>query len=214
MIALGGVPVGMPLLVGAVLTAAACVGPAPVIQPPPIRDLIVLTAHPDGAPLGAVSVTTPQGTATISRAGDGVRTTLGAAPSAPTAIPADDIERIFGEALAAVPPPARRFVLHFDSGAERLTAAAEALVPDILAVVRARGRPDVSIVGHTDTTGSARANIDLGMRRAALVRALLEASGLDPDLIEVSSHGEANPAVSTPDNRAEALNRRVDVSVR
>ena len=46
------------------------------------------------------------------------------------------------------------------------------------------------------------------------MRDLLVAAGLDAALVEVASHGESNPLVPTPDNTAEARNRRVEVTVR
>ncbi len=87
-------------------------------------------------------------------------------------------------------------------------------MPEILATVQARPVPEVSIVGHTDTTGAPPTNVDLGMRRAALIRDLLVGAGLDVRLVDVASHGETNPVVRTPDNTAEARNRRVEVTVR
>lgn len=201
-------------VIAGVLLTAGCGVSAPVVQAPRPHDLIVLTRHPEDGALGAATVTTPQGAVALGRSDEGVRVQLGAAPPAPAIIPADEIQRIFGDALAALPPAARRYVLLFESGSETLTPTARALVPEIHALVQSRGRPDVSVVGHTDTTGTASANVALGLRRAALVRELLVGAGLDTALIEVASHGEANLAVATPDNQGEARNRRVDVTVR
>ena len=53
----------------------------------------------------------PDGAVPLTRAGEGVRVQSAAAPSAPGIIPADEIQRLFGDALAALPPPARRFLL-------------------------------------------------------------------------------------------------------
>ena len=74
--------------------------------------------------------------------------------------------------------------------------------------------PDVVVVGHTDTMGTPTANYELGMKRAMTVRALLVEAGLDPALIEVSSLGEADLMVKTPDDTPEPRNRRVDITVR
>jgi outer membrane protein OmpA-like peptidoglycan-associated protein len=129
-------------------------------------------------------------------------------------LPPDQVQRLFGDALAALPAAARRFLLYFDTGDDTLTAASRALVPEILSTVKGRPVPDVSIVGHTDTTGTAAANVDLGLRRAAVIRDLLVGAGLDVRLVDVASHGETNPVVPTPDNTSEARNRRVEVTVR
>jgi outer membrane protein OmpA-like peptidoglycan-associated protein len=202
------------LAVATMLWVTACGSPPPVVQPELPRDLVVLTTHPEDGALGAATVTTPEGSVLLSRASEAVQVRLGAAPQAPAILPADEIQRIFGDALAALPPPARRYRLYFESGSDTLTPDARALVPEILALVQSRTRPDVSIVGHTDSTDTAAANIALGLRRAGLVRNLLIAAGLESDLVEVASHGEANPVVPTADDVAEARNRRVEVTVR
>lgn len=132
----------------------------------------------------------------------------------PAPVVAPPPQRIFGDALAALPPPARRYLLYFESGSDALTPAARALVGDILTTVRQGTRPDVSIIGHTDTTGVASANVLLGLRRAELVRDLLLGAGLAGDLVELASHGETNPVVATADNTDEAKNRRVEMTVR
>ena len=197
-----------------VLFAVACGSPAPVLAPRAPRDLIVLTTDPEDGTLGEVSVTTPQGSVALTRANESVQVHLGSAPGTPAILSAADLHRLFGDALAVLPPPARRFVLYFELGSDILTSESRALVPAILATVQSRVRPDVSIVGHTDATGTADANVALGQRRADLVRDLLTAAGLDGGLVEVASHGETNPLVPTPDNTAEPRNRRVDVTVR
>jgi outer membrane protein OmpA-like peptidoglycan-associated protein len=197
-----------------VVAAAGCGSPPPVVTPTPPRDLIVLAPHPEGAPLGAAVVTASGAAVDLTAAGAAVTVAAGQTPPAPVILPPDEIARIFGDALGALPPPARRFVLYFELGNDTLTAESQAQVPAILALVAERGQPDVAIIGHTDTTGTAAANVTLGLRRATLVRDRLVAAGLDGGLIEVASHGESNPLEPTPDNTEQARNRRVEVTVR
>ena len=73
---------------------------------------------------------------------------------------------------------------------------------------------DISVVGHTDRVGSKSANLRLSLARARRVKALLTAAGLDAAILEVTSHGEANPLVHTADEVAEPQNRRVEVTIR
>jgi outer membrane protein OmpA-like peptidoglycan-associated protein len=72
----------------------------------------------------------------------------------------------------------------------------------------------VTVVGHTDTMGSAQLNIDLGRTRATVIRQRLIAVGVDGRLISLASHGESDLLVPTPDETLEPRNRRVEVSVR
>jgi peptidoglycan-associated lipoprotein len=194
------------------LVAAGCARPRPAA--PDVREMVVLAPEPESGDVGALTVDTPGGNVALNQPHQATTLVGGRAPSPPVVLAADEVQRLFGDALAALPPPARRFLLHFDIGDDTLTADSRSLVPEILATVRGRPVPEVSIVGHTDTTGAAAANVDLGLRRAALIRDLLVAAGLDVRLVEVASHGESNPVVPTPDNTAEARNRRVEVSVR
>ena len=88
------------------------------------------------------------------------------------------------------------------------------MVADVTAQVRGRMAIDVTVIGHTDTTGDTASNAALGLRRATLIRDLLIQAGLDGTVVDVRSHGESDPVVPTPDNTAEARNRRVEVTIR
>jgi len=198
----------------AVAALAAGCAPARPRVAPAARDLIVLAPHPEDDALGAAVVTAAGAAADLAVAGAAVTVLDGQPPPAPVVLPPEEIARIFADALAVLPPPARRYVLYFELGNDTLTPESQALVPAILALVAERGQPDVAITGHTDTTGAAPANVALGLRRATLVRDRLVAAGLDDALIEVASHGEANPLEPTPDNTERPRNRRVEVTVR
>jgi outer membrane protein OmpA-like peptidoglycan-associated protein len=54
----------------------------------------------------------------------------------------------------------------------------------------------------------------LSTERARHVRDQLVEKGVDAELISVTSHGEDNPLIPTPDEVAEPKNRRVEVVVR
>ena len=84
----------------------------------------------------------------------------------------------------------------------------------MLSTVAGRKVPEVTVIGHTDTTGRTASNYRLGLDRAQTVKNLLLRAGLDASLIEVESHGEADPAAQTPDNTDEPRNRRVEITIR
>jgi len=71
----------------------------------------------------------------------------------------------------------------------------------------------LEIQGHTDSTGSAQYNQQLGLQRADSVRRHLHAQGVALDRMATISYGEDAPAEpnSTADGRA--LNRRVEIVV-
>ena len=72
----------------------------------------------------------------------------------------------------------------------------------------------ISVVGHTDTVGSAAYNQRLSERRAQDARDELVRDGVDPARITSSGAGETQPMMPTADNVKEDLNRRTEVLIR
>ena len=159
-------------------------------------------------------MSTPAGKVELIERNASTTVTNGAAPTSPTVMSDADVQAVFGAALAVQAPAALRFLLYFELGGDTLTDESRAQLPDVMGAVRRRVAPDVSVIGHTDTTGTADSNAALGLQRATLIRDQLLKAGLDAELIEVVSHGESDPLVPTADSIAEAKNRRVEVIVR
>src|SRR5262245_32916867 len=204
------------LLALAAIAAAAC-GPkrvapsAPAPTAPPT--LIALLPDPETGVTGRAIVTNEFGSVDLDAPRAATRATADAAPHADT-ISEADVARIFGPALAALPPAPRHFTLYFQFESDTLTEESTALVPDILRAVKELKVPEVVVVGHTDTMGDTNANVALGLKRAMSVRNILITAGLDPGTIDVTSHGEGDLLVKTADNTPEPRNRRVEISVR
>ena len=137
-----------------------------------------------------------------------------ARPTKVTTLSEDEVRKQYGELLSALPPAPQHFILYFRFESDELTAESRALVPAILVSVKNRPVPEVVVTGHTDTTGSATSNFELGLKRATMVRTLLIDAGLDQAAIEVTSHGEAALLVATPDDTYEPRNRRVEITIR
>lgn len=193
------------LLLGGVVGCATLAPPAAVV---------VLLQEPDGT-LGRIDVHTDQGTQTLRAAGEATRVaTAGQPASAPVTLRDREIAATFGPALVALPSAPVRFTLYFLSDTVELTPQSQRLIPQIVAVIRDRRSVDTSVVGHTDTVASKGYNDSLSRRRAEVVGTLLEAGGVAPGILEITSHGKDNPAVPTGDNVAELRNRRVEVTVR
>lgn len=71
----------------------------------------------------------------------------------------------------------------------------------------------LEIQGHTDDTGSAAMNHELGLRRAEAVRLFLYKQGVPLNRMALMSYGEKSPASPNADDAARALNRRVVIMV-
>jgi outer membrane protein OmpA-like peptidoglycan-associated protein len=199
------------LLVGALTIAC---GPKRASAPvPPAPAMVILLPDADGK-VGRVRVTNEFGSSELNSERQAVNVTADHRPGAVTTMSEADAKRVFGSAIAALPEAPRYFTLYFQFESDRLTDQSRALLPEILKTVRERSMPEVTVVGHTDTMGTSQANIQLGLKRASTVRSILVEAGLDPALIEVTSHGEADLLMRTPDRTPELHNRRVEISVR
>jgi peptidoglycan-associated lipoprotein len=199
----------------AVVLSAGC-GPQRVAQParPTPPALIVLLPDPESGTTGRARVSNEFGSADLAAPRAATRVTGDRSPGPVTTMSEADVIRVFGAALAALPPAPRHFTLHYRFESDTLTGESSALVPTIRLTVTGLPVPEVVVVGHTDTMGDPRANIALGLKRAISVRDILVEAGLALSTIEVASHGEADLLVKTPDNTPERRNRRVEITVR
>jgi outer membrane protein OmpA-like peptidoglycan-associated protein len=195
------------------MLAPGCLAKPTLTPTRPDQALIVLLPDSDGA-TGRAAVSNPAGSLDLARERDATLATANRRPGPVVTLSETDVERLFGDALSALPPTARRFTLYFQFESDELTGESRALMSEILAEVKKRFMPEVAVVGHTDTMGTPAANDELGLKRATTVRNLLVAAGLDSSLIDVISHGEAEPIVRTADETPEPRNRRVDIAVR
>jgi outer membrane protein OmpA-like peptidoglycan-associated protein len=71
----------------------------------------------------------------------------------------------------------------------------------------------VTIIGHTDSTGSPAVNQPLSIDRAAHTRDYLTMRGVSPNRIVIDGRGEREPIASNDDPAGRARNRRVEIYV-
>ena len=75
-------------------------------------DLAVLLADPGTTKVGKAIVSNPHGAVDLGEKGAGARIVSGAAPER-TSMSEAEVQRVFGDALASLPPPPHHFVLYF-----------------------------------------------------------------------------------------------------
>ncbi len=175
------------------------------------KSYVVLQDSPDGS-VGKVLVSNQRGSTMVEQRNQGAN--LDAAPGKLYAVSNEQIQKDFSGAIAAQPPMPKSFLLYFESGGTKLTPESEALIKDILATMKDRPAPDISVIGHTDTVGDATANEQLGLDRAQYVAKWLETAGVHAVEVAITSHGERNLLIKTPDDTPEPRNRNVEVVVR
>jgi OOP family OmpA-OmpF porin len=89
------------------------------------------------------------------------------------------------------------------------------LISKIQQSIRIFGEPDVTIEGHTDSTGSKEVNEHLSQKRAESVRQYLLANKtLRDDRITAVGYGSSKPLASNETEEGRAVNRRIDVIIK
>jgi outer membrane protein OmpA-like peptidoglycan-associated protein len=188
-------------LVAATLLVA-CAGP---------KETIVLLPNPAGQET-AVIVTQGERQVVLAQPYAGARLSRGGAEAFPSN--AQQVQAMYGPALAAQPLAPAQFTLFFVEGKDEFTDESKRIVDSVFAEIARRPIADVIVIGHTDTVGNDAANDALSRQRADVVRAAFTARGLAADKVVTIGRGKRELAVPTGDNVAEPRNRRVEILVR
>lgn len=91
-----------------------------------------------------------------------------------------------------------------------LTEPAQRTLDEIARSLQEQPGVRVTIEGHTDSIGTDRYNMDLGLRRAVAVRDYLAGKGVDSDTLDVRSMGEGQPVADNGSAEGRAANRRAE----
>jgi outer membrane protein OmpA-like peptidoglycan-associated protein len=179
-----------------------------------VKDTVVLVQDADGK-VGQLTVTT-QGGAKMLTVPNTVIEVTGPlkSPSAPKKIDQNQIDSLFADSIKALPSEEVSFLLYFLHDSTELTAEAKSHILEILSLVNKREFYEISIIGHTDTTGDDEYNMRLSSTRAKVVRDVLLSQGIRSGQMELRYHGKRDPIVQTGDSVTEPRNRRVEVVVK
>lgn len=102
----------------------------------------------------------------------------------------------------------------FDFDSASLKPQFMSTMDEMAGILNQDPRSTVTVVGHTDSTGSESYNMDLSRRRAQSVSSYLAQRGVDPNRLYAEGRGESQPRASnaTPEGRSQ--NRRVELLIR
>ena len=102
--------------------------------------------------------------------------------------------------------------IHFDTGRDTLRSESDAALAQVGLLLRDQPALKLLVVGHTDSTGSADANVRLSQRRAERVRdALVTRYGVTPARLTAQGLGAARPVASNGTEHGRQQNRRVEL---
>ncbi len=116
------------------------------------------------------------------------------------------------QGVAQQPPGSNAFPIHFATGASKLAPQDKDTVRGVAAMMAQNPKLTATIVGKTDTVGSAEFNHHLAQQRAEQVfEALVYANKVSEDRVTMRFTGEHLPLVATADEQAERMNRVVAI---
>jgi TPR repeat protein/outer membrane protein OmpA-like peptidoglycan-associated protein len=180
-------------------------------------EVVVLLREEDGR-IGKVLVQARDGSEVLLDSDYSTSRLGGAGSAVAVAAQRGDVEAIFADVLAEMPPEPVKLDLYFLDGSIELTPSSRARLPQILAQIRAelaqRETVEVDVVGHADRVGELQDNDLLSRRRAEMLRARIAGTGIAPEVLKSYWRGERAPRVKTADGVAEPRNRRVEVVIR
>ncbi len=104
--------------------------------------------------------------------------------------------------------------VNFETGSDVIREDSYGLLRDVARTILATSEiRRIEIGGHTDSVGSAAANLRLARRRAASVRAFLIAEGVPAKMLVSKGYGEAEPIDTNLTDAGRYQNRRVEFVV-
>jgi len=105
------------------------------------------------------------------------------------------------------------YMVFFEWDKANLTAADDTIMDQLIAALVKNKNDDseITLGGHTDTTGSVRYNLKLSRIRAETVRDRLVAGGISEARIKIFAYGKSDPLIQTGDQVREPRNRRVEI---
>lgn len=178
------------------------------------KSLVVLLPDQEGK-TGSIEIRNEGGSQTLDAPNQATEIqSLKKAPAPPKVLPTEEVNRIFGETMDAMPSAPMHYTLYFLNDSTTLIESSVRTFEEALTSIKKINPAEISVVGHTDRIGTREQNLRLGFDRASQVKQLLMRGGIDSEIIEITSHGEDNPLIKTRDDTNEPRNRRVEIVVR
>jgi outer membrane protein OmpA-like peptidoglycan-associated protein len=129
-------------------------------------------------------------------------------------MPDGSVEQRLSMYLATAHPGVATFNfdrIGFETDSAVLTADSNEQLDNIAIILRAYPRAEVTIAGHTDSSGSEARNRALSRDRANTVAARLTAAGVSPERVHAEGYGSEKPAADNSTEAGRAHNRRVEL---
>jgi outer membrane protein OmpA-like peptidoglycan-associated protein len=137
---------------------------------------------------------------------------VGRPPPAP--LPAPLLPLASPPAGAALPLPARTYLVFFDWNSAELSPRAHEIIAEAVRNASRLTYTRIEVTGSADRTGTELANQMISLRRAQVVAAELMRWGVPQSVIDIHAVGDKQLAVLTPSGVRSPENRRVEIVYR
>lgn len=104
------------------------------------------------------------------------------------------------------------YLVFFDFDSSSVNQGAANVVDTVFSEIQSRDIQSITVVGHTDTSGSDAYNQRLSLRRANAVKDQLVSLGVPAEMVMTESRGESDLLVQTQDGIREPANRRATIT--
>lgn len=161
--------------------------------------------------VGRVIVTENGKSTTLDKSGESVHSSIlgpHESQSTPEAVQQSNIS-----VFSAEPAPFASELVYFKSESVIPIINTASLLKMVKKDCQTRQPCQITLIGHTDSTGDSQYNMMLSLKRAQQVRHILVEHGFSAEHIRVRSHGQYDPLVKRPVGVPEPRNRRVEIMV-
>jgi outer membrane protein OmpA-like peptidoglycan-associated protein len=124
-----------------------------------------------------------------------------------------DLAKFLGDPSAQGPKTFLFDNLNFDAATTQLTAESQPTVNDLATILKSYPNTQVQLLGYTDNTGPADANLTLSQNRADAVKALLVNQGVGAERISTQGLGQNKPVAPNDAEEGRLRNRRTELIV-
>lgn len=121
--------------------------------------------------------------------------------------------RVAGAGQAQVDAALAYRVVEFEPGSATLTGRGQAVLDELLPVLRRLPDRTFEIVGHTDSIGDRLANLSLSAARAQTVATYLVGRGMASAALDTLGAGPDRPVAANDTAEGRARNRRIEIRV-
>jgi len=139
--------------------------------------------------------------------------------TAPKIMSKEKFKKMFGNLINALPNEPLIYRLYFQENHMDLTLASQKALPNIMKNI-IKEACIVDIIGHTDTMGSEKSNLEISFQEANNVKAIFQAEILKvlennkQIILQIKGYGENDLLVETSNNQKENKNRYVEIFIK